>query len=267
MKLKPIITILLTALVPLSCCACGSGESSAVQPTTQAVTTSPATTALSSPDEPTTAPKTEPVATEPAKANSAAFTELINQSGIDGELGCSQLVIVKSDDTSASVSCFEQIGGAWQEVEGLTEIEGYVGSMGVSYDASEYATYTPAGLFRLGTAFGINDDPGTAMEYFKVTEDSYWVDDPDSEFYNRHVEGTEDADWNSAEHLIDHSVSYRYAVFITYNSDPAVPGLGSAFFLHVGYEPTAGCVAIPEEKMVAVLKWLNPESNPKIMIF
>lgn len=176
-----------------------------------------------------------------------------------------QLITVEAVGPVAELRFFEKHNGVWSEAIPL--VSGFVGAMGVSQDASEYADYTPAGLFSIGTAFGILDNPGTSFPYFKVTEDSYWVDDPDSEFYNRHVEGTEGADWQSAEHLIDYQPNYNYAAFIEYNAEPVIPGMGSAFFLHVGYAPTAGCVAISEDTMKQVLCWMREESSPHILIF
>ena len=54
---------------------------------------------------------------------------------------------------------------------------------------------------------------------------------------------------------------------IDYNRWPAVPGKGSAFFLHVtNGAPTAGCVAVPQASLLAIMKWLNPAARPLISI-
>lgn len=177
-----------------------------------------------------------------------------------------QLVVVKADGSKAKIYFFEKNKEIWDYSKKLKTVDGYVGTQGVSSKASEYAQYTPSGLFALSTAFGIRDNPGTKMDYFNVTSNSYWVDDPNSAYYNQHVEGTKNADWKSAEHLIESSPAYNYAVFIEYNTNPIVPGKGSAFFVHVGYEPTAGCVSMPEDSMISLLKWLNPKKYPHILI-
>ena len=177
-----------------------------------------------------------------------------------------QLITVNSDGAYAKISFFEKTNHGWIKIENLDSVNGYVGAQGVSTNVSEYASYTPEGLYSIGTGFGICDDPGTKLDYFKVTENSFWVDDVNSKFYNQHVEGKNNADWNSAEHLIDCKPEYNYAAFIEYNTNPIVRGKGSAFFLHVGYSPTAGCVAIDESAMISVLRWLDKKQLPHILI-
>ena len=57
---------------------------------------------------------------------------------------------------------------------------------------------------------------------------------------------------------------YDLVVVIGYNTDPVVPGRGSAIFLHVAREdfaPTAGCVAIPREPLARLLGLLGPGST------
>ena len=61
--------------------------------------------------------------------------------------------------------------------------------------------------------------------------------------------------------------SYRHAVVIDYNRSPVVPGRGSAIFLHVWNEnPTSGCVAIDLDRLVEIMRWLDPAKHPKIAI-
>ncbi len=201
-------------------------------------------------------------------AHSEKLTDILTRAGYSiEELSGTQLIVVEAKGSSAEVNTFEKVDGVWKECDVLSDENGFVGYMGVSADASEYVSYTPEGLFYLGTGFGIKDDPGTGLDYFKVTEDSYWVDDVNSEYYNMHVEGKEDKGFDSAEHLIDYAGSYDYCVFIEYNTNPVVPGKGSAFFLHVGDGPTEGCVAISEEGMKDTLRWLQKEQLPQIIIF
>jgi L,D-peptidoglycan transpeptidase YkuD (ErfK/YbiS/YcfS/YnhG family) len=54
-------------------------------------------------------------------------------------------------------------------------------------------------------------------------------------------------------------VAYREFAFIEYNSAPALPGLGSAIFLHVDTGgPTNGCVSVPRAQLPQVLRRLRP---------
>ncbi|MBI3618052.1 MAG: L,D-transpeptidase family protein, partial [Candidatus Omnitrophica bacterium] len=62
---------------------------------------------------------------------------------------------------------------------------------------------------------------------------------------------------------------YKYAVVIEYNTDPAIPGMGSAIFLHVwrgANKPTAGCVAMAEIDLLRLLQWLDARQNPVILL-
>lgn len=215
----------------------------------------------------TTEENTQQTATQKPAENSKQFTALIEKAGISAEeLSFQQLVVVDSSSTSAVVNCFEKKNGVWTQAEGLASINGFVGRQGVSSDANENASYTPQGLFSIGTGFGIMDDPGTGLDYIKVKQDSYWVDDPNSKYYNQYVEGTADKDWSSAEHLISCSPDYNYCFFIEYNTNPVVPGKGSAFFMHVGSTSTAGCVAVSQGDMINILRWLKKSSQPHILI-
>lgn len=234
--------------------------------TTSAENTAPDTTALHTSE---ITASTEGV-TSPSvpEENDEQFEEIIGKAGYSTEdFSFNQLITVESSGATAQLNTFEKIDGVWVKTPVLDDVFGYVGSWGVSKDANEYANYTPAGLFSLGTAFGICDDPGTKLDYFKVTEESYWVDDANSDYYNQHIEGTEQKDWESAEHLIEYEGYYDYCVFIEYNTNPVVAGKGSAFFLHVGNEATAGCVAISESDMINTLCWLSKEENPHILIY
>jgi L,D-peptidoglycan transpeptidase YkuD (ErfK/YbiS/YcfS/YnhG family) len=46
-----------------------------------------------------------------------------------------------------------------------------------------------------------------------------------------------------------------------------VPGAGSAIFLHVSTGgATAGCVSLPSASLLAVLRWLDPAQQPRIVM-
>ena len=103
------------------------------------------------------------------------------------------------------------------------------------------------------------------MDVRQVTADDYWVDDPDSPQYNRWVHGKPAA--KSFEKLLQ--PAYKLAVVIEYNTDPVVPGAGSAIFLHVWDgpdKPTAGCVALDEGHVHLLVRWLDRRRNPVIVL-
>jgi L,D-peptidoglycan transpeptidase YkuD (ErfK/YbiS/YcfS/YnhG family) len=105
------------------------------------------------------------------------------------------------------------------------------------------------------------------MPYFQTTKEDKWIDDPESVDYNRHVRGETKA--KSYENLKLDNDLYKYCMVIEYNTNPIVKGKGSAIFLHLSEDPpgaTSGCVAITENSMEWILKWMNPELNPSIIM-
>ncbi|MCE5264628.1 MAG: L,D-transpeptidase family protein [Deltaproteobacteria bacterium] len=131
---------------------------------------------------------------------------------------------------------------------------------------------TPAGLFRLGPAFG--DQPGGSvpwigLPYQQMTEKSRCVDDMASALYNRWVEeGSVPKDWNSSEEMVRKDGQYRLGVWIGHNTDPVAAGSGSCIFLHIWKSPgagTSGCTAVAEAALEALLRRLKPDANPVLI--
>lgn len=174
-----------------------------------------------------------------------------------------QLIMVQASGSSAEVILYERCGPHWNV---LRQTTGVVGKNGISMESREGDYRTPQGVFPLGFSFGTEHLEGLQLEYRMVNANCYWVDDPESVYYNQWVE-SDTVRWNSAEHLADYPRAYHYAVVIEYNMSPVVPYAGSAIFLHCQTgSNTAGCVAIPEHEMLYVLNWLDPSKEPMIMI-
>ena len=216
--------------------------------------------------EPATEPATE--ATQPVVVEQpAALTELLEAGEVTYEellqSGCSQLVTVVADGTTAQIDLFSCTDGVWEEQPQMN-CAGYVGRSGVSDAKQEGDGTTPTGLYSIGSGFYIDDVPETALDLFQITEDTYWVDDPNSKFYNQRVESTENKDWNSAEQMFSYT-EYTYGFVVNYNV-LAEPNAGSAIFFHINDNPTAGCIATEEEKVLAYLKELDKKKNPYILI-
>ena len=164
----------------------------------------------------------------------------------------SQLVIVQSNGTRATVTMHELQNGVWTEI---LRTDGFVGSKGVG-EASEFTSATPQGTFPLYFAFGINPNPGTKVPYLQVDEYDYWVGDSSSPLYNQYARAESDTDWDKSksERIIDYPTAYGYCLFIGYNIE-GTPGKGSCFFLHCSNGiPTAGCVSVPESDMAFILR-------------
>lgn len=121
---------------------------------------------------------------------------------------------------------------------------------------------TPIGVFLFVQGFGIRENPGAKFPYVQVKEQHYWVDDSESNYYNKLV-SVEDVipDWTSAEHIVEFDESYPYVLATSYNME-CIPGKGSAVFLHCiskEAEATAGCIAVPQVYMKEIMKRVGPE--------
>ena len=214
------------------------------------------------PTEAPTEPETEAPLTAPD-----AMTDVLAQNGNSPEdlssIGCRQLVTVSSYGSGAEIRFYELADNAWTEDESLS-CSGYVGRNGVTSDMHEGGNASPKGLYHIGDAFYIYSQPETGLSSFQVTSDTYWVDDPNSVYYNQRVEGTANRDWSSAEHMIE-IPQYEYGFVIDYNTE-AVYNAGSAIFFHISYGGTAGCVGTDRDHVLSYLSKLDASQNPYIII-
>lgn len=126
---------------------------------------------------------------------------------------------------------------------------------------------TPSGIYPLKLTFGYDESVETKMPYRQVLEDDIWVDDVNDNDYNRWTKQskTRAASYEMMKRRDD---LYKYGVVIEYNTDPVIKGNGSAIFLHIWKGkgvPTAGCVALSEDNMLKILRWLDPEAAPLII--
>jgi L,D-peptidoglycan transpeptidase YkuD (ErfK/YbiS/YcfS/YnhG family) len=100
--------------------------------------------------------------------------------------------------------------------------------------------------------------PPTHLPLIEIIPEAGWCDDPADPFYNRPVILPYPA---SHEKLWRDDRVYDVIVELGYNDDPAVPGKGSAIFLHVArpdYSPTEGCVACALPDLLALLSDAKP---------
>ena len=165
--------------------------------------------------------------TEPASAgdssapkeNSSASLEssgssLVLVSSLSAARKYSQLIIVSCDGGEAQISMYENSGDSstWNQI---LSSPGYIGSDGVG-QASEDSCHTPQGIYGFTMAFGNLPDPGSAIPYTQTDANSYWVDDPDSLFYNRFVYVTD------ASATANNSGESTSSVVVTKASTPSV---------------------------------------------
>jgi L,D-peptidoglycan transpeptidase YkuD (ErfK/YbiS/YcfS/YnhG family) len=153
--------------------------------------------------------------------------------------------------------------GRYVQVSG--PFNAYVGENGIG-PTREGLGRTPDGVFTLTQAFGNQANNGTKLPYFRAGIDDWWDENPATPLYNHHVKSTVSPGGDS-ENLYDAGNAYAHAVVINYNENPVVTGAGSGFFLHVSFgAPTEGCVAIPENELNRVMRWLLPADHPVISI-
>ena len=195
-----------------------------------------------------------------------AHLEIADRLGAEG--GAGQLIVVQAaaaTDTWAQLQAFDRVGDRWVPAFGPTSAR--IGRSGVSADRWEGDGSTPAGTFTLTEAFGNGPDPGSGLPYRPVHDQDYWVGDSASPYYNTWQSGPPNGRFGYAEKLWTMPSSYRHAVVGDYNRTPVVPGRGSAIFLHVWNEnATSGCVAIDLDRLVEIMRWLDPAKHPKIAI-
>lgn len=178
-----------------------------------------------------------------------------------GELEADQLVLVAAaDDGTVRVSLHERdADGVWTQ---RFSVPGCIGCGGLG-KSCEGDGRTPTGVFGFNAAFGTQPDPGCAIPYTQVGEEHYWsCDQREGYHYNELVSilALPGLDTERSEHLCEIDPEYRYALSIDYNA-AGEKGKGSAIFLHCQGERsvTRGCVAIPEEQMLTLMRTLRPD--------
>ncbi len=168
----------------------------------------------------------------------------------------SQLLIVKANGTKATISLHNRrANGTWYQV---LSTSGYIGWGGIG-KTKEGDGKTPVGAYHFNYAFGIKPNPGCSIQYTKVDDSYYLVDDSASKYYNKFVSTNDVAcDWNSAEHITSIGAAYNYVLSVDYNKS-CKKGLGSGIFLHCSTgRPTAGCISVPEKYMKKIMKKIKP---------
>lgn len=193
---------------------------------------------------------------------------------LDAAKDTDQMLVVAAfndEATDAWISLHEkQDDGSWHMV---MTTPGFIGKNGLG-KTREGDAKTPVGVFHFNRAFGIADDPGCAIPYVKVDNDTYWSGDPREGFhYNELVNLKDlpelDVESGDSEHIIDYIYHYQYCLNISYNEE-CIPDKGSAIFLHC-FGPakpfTGGCVAIPEDHMKYVMQQVDENTAVVIDTF
>ncbi len=131
-----------------------------------------------------------------------------------------------------------------------------LGKGGVRADKREGDGVTPVGRFALRQLFYRPDKlspPHCLLATNAIRPEDGWCDDPAHPDYNRLVRLPHPARCETMWRADD---CYDLVVPLGYNDDPALPGLGSAIFLHVArpdFSPTEGCVALSRDSLLTLL--------------
>lgn len=134
----------------------------------------------------------------------------------------------------------------------------------------------PAGVFRIGTAFGYAAHADTTWPYQAMQASDYCIDVAGSPLYNRIVDANAvgaAAVAGSTEPMrrdlhANGDARYRLGFVIEHNPGHRA-GAGSCIFAHLWQAPgvtTAGCTAMAEPAMQQLLGWLQPHARPVFVL-
>jgi len=207
-----------------------------------------------------------------------------SSAGADGlPADCSQLIVAIAPDWNSmrgKLQLFERSrGGAWSPVttpipvlfgkNGLAWGSGLAGQDEPGLHKKERDGRAPAGVFAIGKVFGYDAQlpAGGDYPYHQVTEADVWSDDPRSPNYNRHIviDPKNPPDNYTHEKMRSGDFAYHWLVEIRHNSDPPVPGEGSAIFFHIRRgvnRATTGCTTMAEPALVRMIAWMRSSRHP-----
>lgn len=131
----------------------------------------------------------------------------------------------------------------------------------------------PAGCFRIGMLFGYASaiPKGAQFPYYQITARDCWIDDIRHPDYNRHVTVNvrNPPPWYEKQKMRLGDFAYEWLLEIRHNSDPPIPGAGSAIFFHIRRgpdHPSAGCTTMAKDQLLNLIRWLRAEKNPHYVL-
>jgi L,D-peptidoglycan transpeptidase YkuD (ErfK/YbiS/YcfS/YnhG family) len=167
-----------------------------------------------------------------------------------------------SSDTATMILWHRESTG-WVQVAGPWSA--WTGAEGWSTAPGESTLRSPVGSFSFGIGFGLAANPGYRLGWFVVHPTDYWVEDPSSKDYNTRQQGPAsgtNVPWKHYEQLSQQPVAYQYSALINFNVPVTGSARGSGIFLHVSKgKPTAGCVSLPVDELLTVLRWIDSSTR------
>ena len=165
--------------------------------------------------------------------------------------------VVGVGGSDAKIDVYRRTAAGWQPA--AAGIAAHVGSAGMAPQAKSGYPATPMGVYTLDYAFGTAPNPGSGLPYVQVGPDHWWSGDDESPTFNTMQVCKRDRcpfDTSASENL--EIPQYKHAVVMGVNK-AHVPGNGAAFFFHTtDGNPTEGCVAIDDDTLVQIVRWLRP---------
>ena len=157
------------------------------------------------------------------------------------------------DGTQATTTLYERTPSGWEE---LKSFSGHNGKNGWKRDRHEGDKTTPIGVFSITDAGGYLEDPGTELPYTQ------------SDDLRKGASRTYGEEFPQV---------FDYVIAINYNRKPGTPPTdgtrphgwekGGDIWLHVDHaSPTLGCVTIDREDVKYLLKTLDPDQHPHIIL-
>jgi len=147
------------------------------------------------------------------------------------------------------------------------------GALGAGPVKMEGDRRSPAGVFSLPFAFAYRPEDlwkAPKLPVHRVTPQTVCVESIDSTAYNRILD-EDDAmpkDWQNPDRMLRPDGLYRYGLFVSHNSPDVKPEAGSCIFIHLWRRPgatTAGCTAMNEPAMLAILAWIDAGRHPVLV--
>ena len=197
---------------------------------------------------------------------------------------CTQLIVGLAptwNSMHGRMELFERSrSGAWMPVStafsvlfgknGVAWGSGLAGQNETGLRKKERDGRAPAGVFRIGKIYTYDAQLPSGADYpfHQVTLADAWVDDVKSPDYNRFVTIDNPANpppWFEKQKMRHNDFAYRWLVEIRHNSDPPIPGEGSAIFFHIRRglnRPTSGCTTMAESDLVRLVAWLRAGRHP-----
>jgi L,D-peptidoglycan transpeptidase YkuD (ErfK/YbiS/YcfS/YnhG family) len=193
-----------------------------------------------------------------------------------------QLIVVSSptsdpSDYLATFRAYERVNAhtPWRPVFGPWSAETGSGHLLPATVRREGDHATPIGVYTIAaTMYGNEPNPGGLhYVYHRFVCGDWWDEDPYTAQYSRFVHVPCGVNPNFAawsEPLWTETRAYPYFAVINFNTDPVHAGAaapGAGIFLHSWMDaPTEGCIALPESRLLDILRWLRPARRPVIEI-